>query len=588
LFDGKRTVFEVVSDSAGDDAVALSVIADLHRFGILTPANRGGAEAAVEQWLSSVPSEPADLPSALGNAMIPSPDSASTLMRAASLDEDDRSREETLVGQEAYVRRGAARTELPIPLAEPSHILSRHTVPANRALPLTSPVEAPIPLTETRVPRLQIQRVSSVVGRLPTALPAPTAEAPVLEFEDDDGWDPIETAPSPTNLRPKIVPAKVAAPKITSGPALASAEPPAKSEPAPRAKSAPYTLAAAAAPAWPPPERAKAPPPDAAPTKKPVPREQPAAAPPTAAPAKQAEPKAPEESPANTGEWYNKSGGEDVLWEGESHPWRARLPGIALVASVVMVLVVLLAGGREPHNVPPSEAPPAPKAKRADWPATDDRAIVIKEDPTKGPDPTQVEPRLDPAAVDPTLAAPAVSPPAAMADPQKALDPANAPLEAPPFEPAKVGSAKIEPAKIEPAKIEPAKIEPPKVDPPKADPIASKATLEKAEAALAGGSLRSASAQFKKAIAEDGKNAEAYSGLAMVYVEMGQDRSARKEALHALELDGKQARAHLVLALIAANGSEMDKAKKSYQRYLELAPNGKHAAEVRRILETLQ
>jgi Tfp pilus assembly protein PilF len=126
------------------------------------------------------------------------------------------------------------------------------------------------------------------------------------------------------------------------------------------------------------------------------------------------------------------------------------------------------------------------------------------------------------------------------------------------------------------------------VEKPKVDRAAAEEAVKKGEASLGSGSLKVARTQFEKALAADPENADAHSGLAMVYVELGRDPSARRSAKKALEIDQNQPRAQLVLALIAANGSDMKTAKRYYQKYLQLAPNGKHAEEVRRILKTLE
>jgi tetratricopeptide (TPR) repeat protein len=263
--------------------------------------------------------------------------------------------------------------------------------------------------------------------------------------------------------------------------------------------------------------------------------------------------KADFEKPSDTGEWYSKSDGNaDLQWDSDgASVWKQRLPGIALAASVAAVLAVLLSGSPRHEDEPKSDemAEVSNDPKRAGWPKTDETAIVIKSAVPQQPPVEQ----------------PAVSPPA-----PAAVVPAVTP---PP-----------EVAKVEP----PPAVAPPVVEKPKVDPAAAEEAAKAAEAALAKGSLNAAKAGFDKAIAANPENAEAHSGLAMVYVELGRDRQAKASAHAAIKLDANQPRAQLVLALIAANGSDMETAKKYYKKYLQLAPNGKHAEEVRRILKTLE
>ena len=79
LFDGKRTLFEVVADAPVGDTEALEVVARLNDNGVLqnapAPAPSSSipaAESQVEEWLSGPASParalPGELPSALGRA----------------------------------------------------------------------------------------------------------------------------------------------------------------------------------------------------------------------------------------------------------------------------------------------------------------------------------------------------------------------------------------------------------------------------------------------------------------------------------------------------------------------------------------
>ncbi|MCA9555720.1 MAG: DUF4388 domain-containing protein, partial [Myxococcales bacterium] len=171
LFDGKRTLFEVVADAPVGDTEALEVVARLNDNGVLqnAPAPAApsssipAAESQVEEWLSGPASParalPGELPSALGRAVIPSRETPSQILAAAPVApaEDE---------AEALTPVPSA-TAIPEPIPDqPSLVLSRHTVPANRAVPLTStPTPEPIPLTQpTGTPKLRIQRVASTLS----------------------------------------------------------------------------------------------------------------------------------------------------------------------------------------------------------------------------------------------------------------------------------------------------------------------------------------------------------------------------------------------------------------------------------------
>ncbi len=541
LFDGRRTVFEVVSDTPGDDAIALSVIADLHRYGILQAAHRDVGESAVEAWLSTPPAMATDpgLPSALANAVIPSPHTPSQILGSDG--------EPTLVGHDAYVRRDATqRTVLPEPLTEPSLILSRHTVPANRAVPLTKDAEPaapdPILLTQTR-PQLRIQRMSSVVAATPVLAEAPASGARSerlraeagrraspersLRFEleeDDDGWEPVRTAPSVVPPRPN----GGSIPAAKSG-AFVLSRPP---ERAPR-------VAPAGPPAWP-----------VADAKRPAPAPAPAV-PAPAVPDRPQEVEAATTSasdfdPASSAEWYSKSEGKDEFnWEGLSSPWRSRIPGILLVLSTAALVSALIWVMKRPHaDLATTEPAPAGGAdKRATWPKTDETAVMIRSAAVPATPPAETPPPAVEAPPAPKVAGVAVAPPAP-----------PPPVAAPP---------------------------PPA---PKVDKAAAEEAAKRGDTSLDSGNLKAAQQEFKRAVDADPENAAAHAGLALAYAEIGNDRAARVEARTALKLDAANARAYLVHALLAANVSDKETANKYYKKYLQLAPHGKHADEVRRIL----
>jgi CheY-like chemotaxis protein len=84
LFDGRRTLFEVVAQSNVDESKALKILAALNEQGVLQPAEDASVTdvEALDAWLEDAPPE-VDLPSVLEQAMIPSPQTPSEIMAAA-------------------------------------------------------------------------------------------------------------------------------------------------------------------------------------------------------------------------------------------------------------------------------------------------------------------------------------------------------------------------------------------------------------------------------------------------------------------------------------------------------------------------
>src|SRR5262249_36875927 len=98
-------------------------------------------------------------------------------------------------------------TPEPEPIQDDQILLSRHTVPANQPVLLTQPTKtpsgavgdtSPIPLTspvrERTIPKLRVQRLSSVVAKL--------YEVRNMEFEPgpgEDDWEPIKSALTPAS-----------------------------------------------------------------------------------------------------------------------------------------------------------------------------------------------------------------------------------------------------------------------------------------------------------------------------------------------------------------------------------------------------
>ncbi len=82
-FDGRRNLFEVIAGSNMEDTQALRIIAAVHEQGALLEADESTSDVeALEAWLSSAERMPSSLPSALQEAMIPSPNTPSEILSA--------------------------------------------------------------------------------------------------------------------------------------------------------------------------------------------------------------------------------------------------------------------------------------------------------------------------------------------------------------------------------------------------------------------------------------------------------------------------------------------------------------------------
>jgi CheY-like chemotaxis protein len=562
LFDGRRSIFEVVHEASLDDTEILGTIAELYRSNVLRV---GEAKSAIpsapishaaqasspdlDTWLSSGPRS-SELPSVLGRAMIPSPNTASEILSAASpLDRDDREDPTLSDAPIPLTHPVRERTPVPEPIPEDSQILSRHTVPANKPVLLTqaSKVPAasePIPLTQpSKAPqRLAIQRVASVVAARPRsgstitqlssiASNTPNVPTDTMPPAKPDVWAetarklqhdetervirtvvPAATKSSETGER---VPARSAS-LIVAATQTQAPHVPAPVIPAPiAAPIIPAPVLAAALPA----------------TNGHIQREQ---------------------SGLHDSFFEKKNDDDALTWEpSPGGRWKGLVLIAALLGAAAGVVFIprLVKQKHEVAPLPVSAKKDAEK-KQAAWPAADDTKVEFEGTQPEGIAEQPVGEKKPEAVVRPVV------------DEKKPDAVAVQPEVAKP-EVAKQG-APLTPA-IDPA-----------------------ATLAKAEAALKGDKLKDADKQFRSVIEAQPNNATAHSGLALVLYSMERDAQAAAAARKALSLEASSARAHLVLGLVASNKLDIVAAKKSYQRYLELEPKGEYASEVRRFMQAQQ
>ncbi len=597
LFDGQRSLFDVINDAPLEDTDALAVVARLHENGVLhrslptkAPAPSDD-ESQIEDWLSG-PTGPAaieGLPSALGRAMIPSVETASQIMQAA----DPLAQPE----EEPVPLTEPRETQTPEPVDQPSLVLSRHTVPANRATPLTqTPVqipEEPIPLTQpSTAPRLQIQRVSSVVS-LPARRASSVARAPV----DDRIPLPRMAAISSPPLAESEVPTPAPVPEPALGQtarieaavlsAAVEPEPEAVREPVSRSSS--YVIAPAAPPPWPvsqTPEpvapsvatesESEAPTPtpavaaaeDTAPTRVPEASEviESAGFVDHTRPTNEAthletanSPEAPAEVSNFSKEFFDKPAQDDEMaWDTQESSLGSKIGTFALVGVFVLGIGMLVFGGKDkPTETEPEKATTATmepgKAKpAAAWPKSPGDAVKISDGDKLAEKPADT---LEPDSSTPV--------------------------------PAKTGEAPVGDATA--AAV--AEMPKPKAVPIKEAPVvdAKKAAglVKRGVTALQGERYRQASRSFWGALKAEPNNAQALAGLAQVYLDQEKLKSAKGYAWRALKQNAATPRAHLVLGMVAQIEGDNAKAKKSYQRFLKYESTGKNADEIRRILSAL-
>ena len=568
LLDGQRTLFEVIDAAPCDDSAAIGIVQRLLDEGVVVvpgPEEAPGAAASLEAWLAGEElALPSDVPSALGQAMIPSPHSPSEILAAAELPPEASEIPEP--------------TEAP-PTRTPSIVLSRRTVPANRP---SSTAEAPPP-SETiepvaRPPKLSVQRVSSIVH---AASPLPqrvdeaeaTVESPV----------PAALARSMSSSRPLAEIGGVA-------PAAAPVARPRAAEPARtkanngnghgQATAAPAVAAAA----------------EATPTMAPGPAARPAAPIPT-------EPTRP--NPASAGgattnghtreggeaaeasffEPPNKASEDDFAWA--TAPPRTALErfapfGVVAALALVIAFFVMITNdeerrrpsrGGEPSVVSSGDEPraatgaPTPAAaegvdERAEAGATAP-AVTATGDGTKDGEAAAEPPTEGGEAQAGPPGGPSASGPASAGGGAKAAGDRAAP------------ASKREATKALPL---------PDREPVRARSGEVEQVLEGAEEALRAEDFPAAASRFKQALALDRAVAPAHSGLAYAMLGGNEFDGARRQALKALRIDERDARANLILGAIAQERGEIEEACRRYRRYLDLG-GGPRTSEIQSIVD---
>lgn len=555
-FDGQRSLFEVIEACSTDDATAVSIVGRLLDEGVLVDSSEASttevpSEATtIEAWLAGEGTRDLEeIPSALEQAIIPSPQSPSEILAAA---------EPLAVPEEA-----------PEPVAEPmateysprpsAIVLSRRTVPANQSTvthalePASAgPASTEEPAVGFRPHKLSVHRVSSVIH---TASPLPSYasdHAPTLESEI-----PARLAPA---TRPVVSSPPVSAPALSSTPVLA---PPTVRESAP----APAVAEAAPVPAVS--AQVEAPAPFvAAPVTSAVPKPDPVipevhsnGVPLGATPSEEpslviaprppmAEPEAPTaeaSAPVAEDDFFSKPAtpAQEDHFDWDSGPKKSLLERLAVPAMVLvgaLAIILLFMAGSGGHDEAGETAPEVTAQETAEAKAKAAMAAAT-ESPDAGTSPEPEPTESEPAEPEPEPVA-------------KAPTPRPSP------------EAETLPTRAAPA--------------PRAGEVDS--VLRDAEEALRAEDFAAAKSRFQSALKMDRRSAAAYSGLAYTYLAEEQMGAARNSALGALRIDKGDARANLVLGTIAQANQKMTEACRRYRRYLKLG-GGARSAEIRSVVD---
>lgn len=127
----------------------------------------------------------------------------------------------------------------------------------------------------------------------------------------------------------------------------------------------------------------------------------------------------------------------------------------------------------------------------------------------------------------------------------------------------------------------------PYIDTPPQEVVSYATLMEQARAAYRRGSARKASHLLDQALQQNPGRAEAIALQGLVQLSEGRHAKAAELARKALAIDANVADAHLILGTLDHDNNRMQGAREHFERYLELAPKGEMAQEVRSILEQM-
>ena len=334
LFDGQRTLLDVIDDAPMIDLQALEVIAELHSHGVLVAGSLSPSSNR-ENNLRATHAE--RVPSVLNDAMIPSPRTPSEILGLR----DPRSAEEP-IPVPSIVEAPTASV--------PSVVLSRFAVPSGQSTPGTGSgfaQEAPT-ITDRPTPTRPTGQDRSTPASKerfpPIAAPTPVAEAlPVAEqatFEPERTLTDRPLEPAPTTPEPqRIAPASYASPPVATGITAVGTVDTVPTSAAP--KTMPFAVPAAKGP-------------EPVPAGPPPPPE-----PMRAASALTAVPSGVENDAASRDFFASAARSDvDIDWDADGPRWKRQLPGIMFGAAVVIGVLALVFGGALRQQTPDAAGEP--------------------------------------------------------------------------------------------------------------------------------------------------------------------------------------------------------------------------------------
>jgi CheY-like chemotaxis protein len=160
---------------------------------------------------------------------------------------------------------------------------------------------------------------------------------------------------------------------------------------------------------------------------------------------------------------------------------------------------------------------------------------------------------------------------------------------APPKKPPRKKPVKKRPVEKKPVAKKPAEKKPvaKKPTPVKVASAGYLANLKKGQKLYRAGKLKAAAETLEKAMEANPRGVAALVALANAYFELDRNQKAVEMAKRALAISPKNARAHLTLGTIYQTMGKNGLAKQSYRQYLKLEPRGRFAQDVRSILKSL-
>jgi DNA-binding response OmpR family regulator len=205
--------------------------------------------------------------------------------------------------------------------------------------------------------------------------------------------------------------------------------------------------------------------------------------------------------------------------------------------------------------------------------------VVPPVEPTPPPPPPTVEPL--PPPVEPTPPPPPDPTPPVEPTPPEPTPPPPVEPPAPPVKKDPTPREHKEPVK----KPDPP---PPAEKDPADDAKAFEKAVRRGKAMVEQGNAKGAVAELKKALAIKPGSAVALAELGNAYYELGDNAAALQTLQNAVGADASYAHAYVLLGAVYQGMNRASDARNAYEKYLALEPNGKFAQDVKSILKALK